>query len=244
MLAFPDAEYARRLWRLDPLLLSDECFLLHILTHIKTFLSINKTPEVSNKTIWEAMKAYLRGEVISFAAYKTKCSKQKQTDIANQILNIDRQYANSPSLELYKERLKLQAELNLLSSHQIESHLLRNKSNYYEHGEQTGKLLANQLRGVRAKRLIAAVRTENGISSDQKMINDKFRTFYSNLYSSNCTTDFNIMEDFFNNLDLPSLSQDLRNSLDAPITQEEVSAAISSMQSGKSPGPDGFPSDF
>lgn len=33
------------------------------------------------------------------------------------------------------------------------------------------------------------------------------------------------MEYFFNNLDLPSLSQDLRNNLDAPITQEEISAA-------------------
>ena len=47
------------------------------------------------------------------------------------------------------------------------------------------------------------------------------------------------MENFFNNLDLLSLSQDLRNNLDAPIPQEEISAAISSMQSGKSPGPDG-----
>lgn len=52
------------------------------------------------------------------------------------------------------------------------------------------------------------------------------------------------MENFFNNMDLPSLSQDLRNNLDAPITQEEISAAISSMQSGKPPGPDGFPQDF
>lgn len=56
--------------------------------------------------------------------------------------------------------------------------------------------------------------------------------------------DFNIMENFFNNLDLPPLSQDLRNNLDAPNTQEEISAAISSMQSGKSPGPDGLSSDF
>lgn len=39
-------------------------------------------------------------------------------------------------------------------------------------------------------------------------------------------------------------SQDQRNKLDAPITQDEISAAISSMQSGKSPGPDGLPSDF
>lgn len=227
------------------MLLSDESFLSHISAHIKTFLSINRTPDVSNKVIWEAVKTSLRGEIISFAAYKNKCSKQKQTDIANQILNIDKQYANSPSPERYKERLKLQAVFNLISSREVESHLLRSKSNYYEHGGKTGKLLAAQLRGLRAKQLIAGVWTDNGgITSDQKEINDKFKTFYSNLYSLDCTVDCNIMENFFNNLDLLSLSQDLRNNLDAPITQEEISAAISSMQSGKSPGPDGLPSDL
>lgn len=95
-IAFSDAECTRRQWRLDPLLLSDESFLTHISTHIKTFLSINKTPDVSNATIWEALKAYLRGEIISFVGHKNKCLKQKKTEIANRILNIDIKYANSP----------------------------------------------------------------------------------------------------------------------------------------------------
>lgn len=95
--------------------------------------------------------------------------------------------------------MKLQTEFNLLTSHLVERQLLQTKSNYYEHGEKTGKLLANQLRGLRAKQLIAGVRTDNGgITSDQKLINDKFRTFYSNLYTSDCTT--NVMENFFDNL--------------------------------------------
>jgi hypothetical protein len=105
-------------------------FLSHISTHIKTFLSINKTPDESNATIWEALKAYLRGEIISFAAYKNKCTKQKQTEIAGQILNIDKQYANSPSSELYKERLKLQTEFNLLSSREVADQLLRSRSTF------------------------------------------------------------------------------------------------------------------
>lgn len=98
-LFFPDVVQARKNWRLDPLLLTDESFVLHISNHIKLFLSNNKTPGMSNKIIWEAMKAYLRGEIISFAAYKRKSSMQKQNDIANRIQSIDKQCANLPSPE-------------------------------------------------------------------------------------------------------------------------------------------------
>lgn len=83
---FSRVEHNRRHWRLDPLLLKDENFVSHIALHIKTFFEINKTPEVSNKTIWEAMKAYLRGEIISYVA-----SKQIQFEITNNIKQIDEQ---------------------------------------------------------------------------------------------------------------------------------------------------------
>lgn len=140
------------------------------------------------------------------------------------------------------ERLKLQTEFNLLSSREVESQWCR--SNFYEHGEKSGKFLGNQLRWLRAKQLIAGVRTDNGnITSDSKVINEKFRAFYSNLYTSDCTVDSKVMDNFFSNLDIPSLSQDMRNNLEAPITEEEITAAISK-QPGKSPGPDGLPPDF
>lgn len=52
------------------------------------------------------------------------------------------------------------------------------------------------------------------------------------------------LKSFFSQLNVPTLSSDVRNCLEALISQEEVAAAISSLQSGKSPGPDGFPSEF
>ena len=52
------------------------------------------------------------------------------------------------------------------------------------------------------------------------------------------------MNNFFNTLEILPSPNDLWADLDLPITQEEIVAAISSMQSAKSPGPDGFSSDF
>lgn len=98
---------------------------------------------------------------------------------------------------------------------------------------------------MRVKQLIAGVRTNSGdIMSDHKAINEKFGLFYSKLYTSDCVIDLDLMENFFRNLDVPFLSQDISHNLEAPTTQEEFIAAISSMQSVKSPGLDGFPTDF
>lgn len=52
------------------------------------------------------------------------------------------------------------------------------------------------------------------------------------------------MQDFLNNLNVPQLSSDNQNNLEKPITKEEIVLAISSLNSGRSPGPDGFPAEF
>lgn len=75
-----------------------------------------------------------------------------------------------------------------------------------------------QLCGLRAKQENGEC-TDNGcITSHQKEINDKSRIFYS--FTLDSTADCNIMKN------LLSLPQDLKNNLNAPITQEEISAAI------------------
>ena len=49
---------------------------------------------------------------------------------------------------------------------------------------------------------------------------------------------------FFYNLTLPSLVDSQKSDLDSPLTLKEISDSILSMQSGNSPGPDGFPVEF
>ena len=49
---------------------------------------------------------------------------------------------------------------------------------------------------------------------------------------------------FFEGLDIPSLSQQERELLDAPITLQELKAALDAMNKGKSPGFDGIPPEL
>lgn len=106
------------------------------------------------------------------------------------------------------------------------------------------KLLCHQLRQSVADGQIAEITTPaGGCTSDQMSINDQFRKFYENLYSSDICDDF-CSTDFFQSLQLPRLSSVEAASLDGDISEIAISQAITLMSSGKAPGPDGFPIEF
>ena len=52
------------------------------------------------------------------------------------------------------------------------------------------------------------------------------------------------MDKFLDSCVLPSLNQEEAETMNRPITREEVEAAIKSLSHKKSPGPDGFTAEF
>lgn len=50
-----------------------------------------------------------------------------------------------------------------------------------------------------------------------------FETFYTDLYTSTCTTSTEEVDTLFASLQLPTINEEQRNGLDAPITEEEIS---------------------
>ncbi len=95
------------------------------------------------------------------------------------------------------------------------------------------------------KALIPSITNTAGtITRNPQEINNAFHQFYSNLYASNNEPDQSEIDAFLNKLDLPTLPTELINSLDAPITSEELYKALNKMPNSKSPGPDGLPAEF
>ncbi len=91
---------------------------------------------------------------------------------------------------------------------------------------------------------IKAVRNSNGqLTYDTKLINQAFAEFYNKLYHPENPSDSNIQK-FVDSISLPSLAEGERAFLDAFPTSAEVQETVSSLASGKTPGLDGFPSEF
>lgn len=107
------------------------------------------------------------------------------------------------------------------------------------------RLLARQLRQIQASRAIHCIKSERGtLHTDPVKINECFADFYTNVYHSQGSLDFQAFDTFFENLDLPKLSLDSVDMLDKDINLDEITQVISSFPNNKVPGPDGFNVEF
>ncbi|KAG7522338.1 hypothetical protein JOB18_019938 [Solea senegalensis] len=216
-----------------------------ISTAIDNFLETNNIDNISPSLLWQTLKVVIRGDIISYTSRVNKTRKQEQERLLSSIFDIDRQYSASPTPELYKNKLDLQTKYDLLSSEKTERMLLKSRGFVYEHGEKAGRLLARQLKCKSSDQLITQIQKENGeLTTDPLEINNTFKAFYSKLYTSEAPNDNTDMLNFFKNLNTPVISPTYKADLELPFRLTEISNAISAMQSGKAPGPDGYPIEF
>ena len=232
-------------WRLDGALLSDVGFCDIISKAIDDFLIINNTENTSPSLLWETLKVVVRGEIISYCARQNKLKRAKQEHLLESIRKLDRLISVATSPELDKERQTLQMNYNLLSTTETEKLLLRQRGLFYEHGEKAGRILSHQIKSQISSQEIKQIRTPLGeLATSPEIINDTFKAYYSNLYTSQSPTDDSNMMAFLDSLDFPSVTFSQAEELDQPLTREEIVESISLIQSGKAPGPDGYSIDF
>ncbi|XP_062893735.1 LINE-1 retrotransposable element ORF2 protein isoform X1 [Mobula hypostoma] len=230
-LCFPLNVRERPLWRLNPLLLSNEKFCSYISANIDTFFETNKTESVSYSLLWETLEAYLRGQIISYTSHANKERRKEMQVLLKSIWDLDRKYSEAPTAELYKSRVDLQAKFNLLSTNLSEQLILKTRGLYYEYGDKASRLMAHQLKRQAASRLIPQVRDmHQNLTSNPKEINNIFATFYSSLYASEFPSDKTNMERFLDNLEIPTLEPEEVENLDRALGQEEINNAIMAMQ--------------
>lgn len=125
-----------RPWKFNTLFLSDEEFVQFISKEIDEYLLHNNAPGISSGLIWESFKAYLRGKIIAYCASAKRVQHERPRKIESDILPLDGALAHSFSPELFKQRLALQTEFNLITTKQIEGLLNKSRHKIYEHGEK------------------------------------------------------------------------------------------------------------
>ncbi|KAF3854330.1 hypothetical protein F7725_022385 [Dissostichus mawsoni] len=160
---------------------------------IKLFCETNCPSSPNSFILWDTLKAYLRGQIISYKKKYMAEIEKLETDI----LKLEKEFQQSGSKVLYQSLLNMKLKYNTLHTYKIEKAILRTKQRYYELGEKAHKILSWQLRKEESSRTINAIQTEAGsVSHNPVEINDTFKQFYANLYTSESPEDLTKMDEF------------------------------------------------
>lgn len=74
-------------------------------------------------------------------------------------------------------------------------------------------------------------------------INNEFRNYYESLYESQVKYDPQAQKQFLDRMNIPTISQEFAEQLEADLKEEEIGTAIDGMKAGRTAGPDGIPID-
>lgn len=180
---------------MDNRLLSDESTTEYIKSQIGFYLVTNNTPDISRQVLWEAMKAFICGQIISYSVQLVKKQKERKQFIKEQLLALDHQYATGPDPDLLSKRISLQTEFNLLSTSDAVNLITQSQHKFYEHREKPGRMLAHQIRASIGTRLISEIRTDSGnLTTEQMEINEEFKMIYVNLYTTESDGDISLID--------------------------------------------------
>ena len=123
--------------------------------------------------------------------------------------------------------------------------IIRARARWHEHDERSIKYFLNLEKRNHVKKHLRRLLINGFITSDPFEILNEQKRFYYSLYKSNVTDeDRENGNEFLNNLNIPRLSEEQKQSCEGEIFVEEITAILNSFESNKSPGNDGIPIEF
>ena len=150
----------------------------------------------------------------------------------------------NPRVSRWKEILKIRTEINAKETKRDHSKNQQAKSWFFERINKIDKPLARLIKKQREKNQINKIRNENRkFTADNTEIQRVIRDYYQQLYA-NKIDNLEEMDKFLENYNFPKLNQEEIENLNRPITSTEIETVVRNLPANKSPGPDGFTTEF
>ena len=169
------------------------------------------------------------------------------------LLEKESEKPNDPKKEEVLSRLiNAKRELEEIIEYRTKGSSVRSKAKWYNDGETNIKyFLLLEKRHYKRKNIYTfkVKRNDNSVvTSDPEILNECVK-FYGELYSSKLGNISQskldeLTDEFFPADNEIRISREQSESCEGPLTTEECLVALKAMESGKSPGSDGFPIEF
>lgn len=235
-----------RHWHFDPSILYDLGLTGYLTEELGQFLLINIPSTDNSSLLWETLKAYSRGLIISYTKGRKRRQAEQRKVLESKLKHAEGDYLKKPSTGKLKEIYALRSALDCLLTKDAKTKIRFARQRLYEHGDKPGKYLAYLTKKKSDSQNITSIQDVNGKQFfDNTSINNIFRNFYEDLYKPQIQTNTaDLLDVFFAPLNLPRVSEDQNLKLDSPISKQEVLDVIKELKAGKVAGPDGLCAEF
>lgn len=129
---------------------------------------INNMGDVDDSTLWESLMAVIRGYIISDTSERKKRANTRLREIERELGEQENVFRTNSSYTVLEKITKLKYEYNTILSKRVGSLLARTQQSYFELGDKPHKLLARQLRHVKASRAIHKIKDNKSTISKQQ----------------------------------------------------------------------------
>lgn len=138
-------------------------------------------------------------------------------------------------------------ELENLRNHRLIGSMVRSRAKWADEGEKpTNYFLNLENRHYTNKIIPKLIIEEENLKeiTNQREILNEIESFYKNLYNKNDENfDYNLNE-ILTNIEIKTLNNKQRDSLEGEISFKEATTVVKNMANNKSPGSDGFTTEF
>ena len=184
----------------------------------------------------------LRGETIKYAskAKRKECNKENLLISEIEVLESKPVDIQSPVLEMKK------TELEEIRSERLKGQWVRSRTQWNIEGEKPTKYFCSLETKNYLSKTIKCLKQSNGsFLTNQKEILDSIAHYYQTLFKSK---DQNLSEyclsDMLGQYSINKLDINEASTLEGALTEIELGKALKNMKHNKTPGIDGFPSEF
>uniref|UniRef100_A0A669AV81 Reverse transcriptase domain-containing protein n=1 Tax=Oreochromis niloticus TaxID=8128 RepID=A0A669AV81_ORENI len=236
----------KSLWKLNTGILNNESVVQEIKKELQLCIADNKDEQRDPTIIWDTVKAVIREYLISRTTHIKKMKKLTQFKLEQQLRDLEKKQHTDLSADLAESIKDVRNQLNDLSMEEIEKKLRFTKQTFYESGSKATKILAKRLKSIQISNAVNKIRDPNTkeLLYEPIQIKNAFQKYYKTLYNQPKQKNGQEIEEYLDQLDLPSIGTTQNEFLTKPITEEKLDKAIRRLKPNKSPGSDGYPNEW
>ena len=210
----------------------------------------NEINMTDKNALWEYTKCQIRSDTMIYSSLKAKNDKEKESEIKKKLEELEKILNESETINQLHYLEYIQTK-GLWENHlkRINNGIItRSKANWVEDGEKNSKYFLNlEKRNYNNTCIKSIINKNNKEINNMNDILEEQKMFYKELYTTKINSkDINagIINNFILDDNIKTLSDSNKELCDHPITLEECAKALKELANNKSPGSDGFTTNF